>query len=222
MWSHAFDEGSLGGGESTAPQNAACRSCEYASTNQDVRHTLTVNGVYALPYGRSGGNGGGVLRHVFGGWQLSGLLQARTGRPLTISANRSATDLPDGNNSAQRADRVAGADLYPGTQTTDRWFNTAAFVLPVPGTWGSAGRNIVRAPGLFQTDLALQKRFAIGGSRSLEFRIEAFNAFNRVNLGAPGTTLTSPASFGRITGPLNRTYGTGTARQMQFMLRLNY
>jgi hypothetical protein len=221
MWSHAFDEGSLGGGESTAPQNAACRVCEHASTNQDVRHTLTINGVYALPFGREG-NGRGALRQIFGGWQLSGLLQARTGRPLTIGASRGVGDLPDGNNSGQRADLVPGADLYPANQTADQWFNIAAFALPKPGTWGNAGRNIIRAPGLFQTDLALRKRFTLSGPRNLEVRVEAFNAFNRVNLGAPGTTLTSPASYGRITGPLNRGYGTGTARQMQFMFRLNF
>ena len=45
---------------------------------------------------------------------------------------------------------------------------------------------------------------------------------NGVNLGAPGTAVTSPTTFGRITGPLNRGYGTGTARQMQFMFRLNF
>ena len=218
MWSHAFDEGSLGGGESAAPQNASCRSCEYASTNQDVRHTLTVNGVYELPYGR----GEGAMRYVFGGWQLSGLMQARTGRPLTIGLSRSTGDLPDGNNSGQRPDVVAGADLYPANQTSEQWFNTSAFAVPARGTWGNAGRNIIRAPGLFQIDLALQKRFVISGSRNFEFRVEAFNALNRVNLGAPGTTLTTPTTFGRITGPLNRGYGTGTARQMQFMFRFNF
>ena len=221
MFSKAYDEGSLGGGESTAPQNAACRSCEHAFTNQDVRHTLTVNGVYALPFGRDG-NRSDLLRAVFGGWQLSGLMQARTGRPLTITASRGVGDLPDGNNANQRADLVAGAPLYPANQTPEQWFNTAAFVLPRPGTWGSAPRNIIRAPGLFQVDLALQKRFTIRGAQNFEFRLEAFNAFNRVNLGAPGTAVTSPASFGRITGPLNRGYGTGTARQIQFMFRFNF
>ena len=221
MWSHAFDEGSLGGGESAAPQNASCRSCEYASTNQDVRQTLTVNGVYELPFGRDGRNEG-ALRYFLGGWQLSGLMQARTGRPLTIGLSRSTGDLPDGNNSGQRPDLVPGANLYPANQTAEQWFNTAAFGVPARGTWGNAGRNIVRAPGLFQVDLALQKRFVISGSRNFEFRVEAFNAFNRVNLGAPGTTLTTPTTFGRITGPLNRGYGTGTARQMQFMFRFNF
>jgi TonB dependent receptor len=221
MWSHAFDEGSLGGGESTARQNAACRTCEYGPTNQDVRHTLTTNWVYALPFGRDR-NGRSLLHHVFGGWQLSGLAQARTGRPLTITASRSTSDLPDGNNSSQRADRVTGEPLYPADQTAALWFNPAAFAVPARGTWGNAGRNIVRAPGLFQIDLALQKRFAIAGPRNIEFRAEAFNVFNRINLGAPGTAVTSPSTFGRITGPLNTTYGTGTARQMQFMFRLNF
>lgn len=221
MWSHAFDEGSLGGGESTSWQNAACRRCEYASTNQDVRHTLTINGTYALPYGRDDRTRGGVMGTLFGGWQLSGIAQARTGRPLTITASRSTGDLPDGNNSNQRAD-ITGQALYPANQTPEQWFNPAAFAVPARGTWGNAGRNIIRAPGLFQIDLALQKRFTISGARNVEFRIEAFNALNRVNLGAPGTAVTSPSSFGRITGPLNRGYGTGTARQMQFMFRFNF
>jgi hypothetical protein len=223
MWSHAFDEGSLGGGESTARQNAACRSCEYGSTNQDIRHTLTMNWVYELPVGRDRRYLAerGILQQVFGGWQLSGLMQARTGRPLTITASRGTGDLPDGNNASQRADRVAGVAEYPGTQTPAQWFNPAAFAVPARGTWGNAGRNILRGPNLFQIDLALQKRFAINGARNFEFRAEAFNAFNRVNLGNPGTAVTSPSSFGRITGPLNSGYGTGTARQIQFMFRVN-
>ncbi|MBI4475613.1 MAG: TonB-dependent receptor, partial [Acidobacteria bacterium] len=223
MWSHAFDEGSLGGGESTARQNTACRSCEYAPTNQDVRHTLTANWIYELPFGRDRAHlNTGALEPIFGGWQLSGLLQARTGRPLTISVNRSAADLPDGNNSNQRPDVVPGVSPIPTSQTPGQWINIAAFAVPARGTWGNAGRNIVRAPGLFQVDLALQKRFPIGGSGNIEFRMEAFNAFNRVNLGTPGTNISAGASFGRITGPLNSNYGTGTARQLQFMLRLNY
>ena len=224
MWSHAFDEGSLGGGESTNRQNTACRHCEYGPTNQDIRHTLTTNFVYELPFGKDRRylNEGGFAQHVFGGWQLAGLIQGRTGRPLTIGASRSAADLPDGNASSQRADRVAGVAEYPSEKTPAMWFNPAAFTVPARGTWGNAGRNILRGPGLFQIDIGLQKRFALGGARNFEFRMEAFNAFNRANLGNPGTTVTSPASFGRITGPLNSAYGTGTARQVQFMFRVNY
>jgi hypothetical protein len=224
MWSHARDEGSLGGGESQEPQNAACRECEWADTNQDIRHTLTVNFVYELPYGTSRGSfsESGLLEHIFGGWQLSGLMQARTGRPLTITVNRSGSDLPDGNNRNQRPSVVPGVDASPATRTPDQWLNIAAFAVPAPGTWGNIARNTLRGPGLFQIDLALQKRFAISGRRNFEFRWEAFNAFNRMNLANPSTNISTPATFGRITGPLNSGYGTGTARQMQMMLRMNF
>ena len=223
MWSHSFDEGALGGGESTAPQNVACRSCEYASTNQDIRHTLTVNWVYSLPFGEGGRAAtDGVMKHVLGGWNLSGLLQARTGRPLTISVTRSTADLPDGNNSGQRADVVPGVSPIPANQTPDQWLDVNAFAVPARGTWGDIGRNTLRGPGLLQLDLALQRRFRFGGDRSVELRVEAFNALNRANLANPNTNISSGSAFGRITGPLNNTYGTGTARQMQFMMRLNY
>jgi hypothetical protein len=224
MWSHSLDEGSLGGGESTAPQNVACRRCERASTNQDIRHTLTVNTVYEIPVGegRRFLRNGGALSHVFGGWQLSGVLQARTGRPLTISVTRSSADLPDGNNAGQRADLVPGVPLVPANQSPEQWINPAAFAVPARGTWGNSGRNIMVGPGLLQADLSLQKRFPIARTTNVEFRWEAFNAFNRKNLANPNTSLSAGPAFGRITGPLNRGYGTGTARQMQFMLRLNY
>ena len=224
MWSHAFDEGSLGGGESQAPQNVSCRSCEWASTNQDIRHTLTVNFVYEVPFGTERGSfsEAGLLEHLFGGWQLSGLMQARSGRPLTITVNRAGSDLPDGNNSGQRPDVVLGIDPYPATKTPDQWLNIAAFAVPARGAWGNIARNTLRGPGLFQIDLAMQKRFAISGRRNFEFRWEAFNAFNRMNLANPSTNISSPAQFGRITGPLNSGYGTGTARQMQMMLRMNF
>jgi hypothetical protein len=219
MWSHSIDEGALGGGESTPRQNVACRSCERGSTNQDIRHTLTTNWVYELPLKASRG---GFVGHVFGGWQFSGLMQARTGRPLTISVTRGTADLPDGNNSDQRADRVPGVNPIPANQSPDQWINPAAFAVPARGTWGNAGRNILRGPKLFQVDLALQKQIPIGSQRSIQFRWEAFNAFNRQNLANPNTNISSGVAFGRITGPLNLGYGTGTARQMQFMLRLNF
>lgn len=224
MWSHALDEGSLGGGESQTPQNVACRRCEYASTNQDIRHTVTMNFVYELPLGRGRRSfrEGGLVEYLFGGWQLSGLMQARTGRPLTITVTRGTTDLPDGNNASQRPSIAPGVSPIPANQTPGQWLDIAAFAVPARGTWGDVGRNTLRGPGLFQIDLALQKRFVINGSRSLAFRWEAFNAFNRQNLGNPGTSISSSSAFGRITGPLNSNYGTGTARQMQFMFRLNF
>jgi hypothetical protein len=139
-----------------------------------------------------------------------------------MTVSRGSGDLPDGNNASQRPDVVNGVSPIPANQTPDQWLNIAAFAVPARGTWGNVARNTLRGPGLVQVDLALQKQFRINGTRTFAFRWEAFNLFNRLNLANPGTNISSPAQFGRITGPLNNGYGTGTARQMQFMFRVNF
>jgi hypothetical protein len=141
---------------------------------------------------------------------------------LTITVSRGSGDLPDGNNASQRPDVVPSVSAIPSNQTPDQWLNIGAFAVPARGAWGNVARNTLRGPGLVQVDLALQKQLIINGARTFEFRWEAFNVFNRMNLANPGTNISSPAQFGRITGPLNNGYGTGTARQMQFMFRVNF
>ncbi len=164
----------------------------------------------------------GVAEWFLGGWALNGITQARTGRQLTITVTRSSADLPDGNNSNQRPDLVVGVPIKPDNQTADRWINIAAFAVPPRGRWGTAGRSLLSGPGLAQFDLGLTRSFPFGEGRDVEFRWELFNAFNRAQLGNPATNIATPATFGRITAPLNRNFGTGTNRQMQFMLRINF
>ncbi len=223
MWSHSINEGSVGGGEASEPQNVNDRRGDRGNSAQDVRHTATVNWIYELPLGRGRRylNQSGFVDKVLGGWQLTGLAQARTGRQLTVTVNRGTNDLPDGNNTNQRPDLVPGVSLIPpGGQSTAQWINPAAFAIPPRGRWGTAGAGIVRGPGLVQFDVGLSKRFSFSEERNVEFRWEAFNVFNRAQYGNPTLNL-SNAAFGRITAPLNRNFGTGTNRQMQFMLRLN-
>lgn len=213
MWSHSINDASVGAGEAVPPQNVNDRGADRGNSAQDIRHTATVNWVWELPWGRG----------LLGGWQLSGLVQARTGRQLTITVSRSSKDLPDGNSSNQRPDRVEGVPLQPPSgQTPQQWINPAAFAVPARGQWGTAGRGIMTGPSLFQVDLGLQKEFRIGDERGVAFRWEVFNVFNRANLADPVTNLSAGPSFGRITGPLTRGAGTGSPRQMQFMLRVNF
>jgi hypothetical protein len=73
-----------------------------------------------------------------------------------------------------------------------------------------------------QFDLSLTKSFPFAERRDVEFRWEVYNAFNRAQMGDPALNISTPATFGRITAPLNRNFGTGTNRQMQFALRLNF
>ena len=77
-------------------------------------------------------------------------------------------------------------------------------------------------PGLAQVDLSLQKRISLTERTKLVVRAEGFNIANRTQAGNPGTNWSAPASFGLINSGLNRTIGTGTSRQIQLALRLNF
>jgi hypothetical protein len=224
MWSHSINDGNVGSGEGSQPQIAICRACDRGNSAQDIRHTMTSNWVYQLPFGHGQKYlQSGIASRVLGGWETSGIWTMRTGRMLTVSIARATGAVPDGNTSAQRPNIVPGVSIYPeGGPTFSQWLNPAAFAIPANGTWGNAGRSIATGPGLAQVDFALQKQNRITEGKSLVFRVEAFNLLNRTQAGNPGTTLTSPATFGVVTTGLNRTIGTGTSRQLQLALRLNF
>lgn len=217
MWSHAINDGSLGGGEtdSVAPQNVFCRICERASSDQDVRQYFSANSVFQLPFGRG--------KRLIGGWSLSGIATARTGRPVNVTIKRAAADVPNGYNTSQRPDLVPGVSLVPPEPGAAGWINPAAFRVPQRGISGNAGRNIARGPGLVQIDAGLSKRFVIGEKSALEFRGEVFNVLNRTQLANPSGDVTVPSQFGIIQATVNSTpIGTGTPRQLQFMLRVSF
>jgi hypothetical protein len=215
MLSHATDDGSSGGGGANPPQNVACQSCEWADSAVDVRHVFTSYFVYDIPFRRD--------HRLLGGWQWTGIVTARTGLPINVTVTRKAADMPDGNTlSSLRPNLLPGVPLYLDYATTGLWLNSAAFAVPAAGTWGNLARNAVRGPGLVQADTALSKRIRLSGRTGLEFGIQAFNIFNRPQLGAPNSNISS-ASFGRITSLLNSSpVGVGTPRQMQLEMRVSF
>ena len=104
-----------------------------------------------------------------------------------------------------------------------QWINPAAFSAPAAGTFGNAGRDIARGPNLYQLDLGLEKQFPVTERLAIQFRTEVFNIFNRAQYGDPLSDVTVPAQFGSIQSTINKTpVGTGTPRQIQFMLRLSF
>jgi len=132
--------------------------------------------------------------------------------------------VPDGNSlSPQRPDLISGVSLIPsGAATVNDWINRAAFSVPANGTFGNAGRNLVRGPGLWQADTSLGKKFRLTERFSAELMASAFNLFNRAQFGLPAAD-TSSAAFGRITTTVNSSVtGSGTPRQFQFVLRVAF
>jgi hypothetical protein len=229
QWSHGISDGSNGDGESDTPENMNCRSCERGNTDFDIRHNFTTSAIWMLPVGKGHtlmGNAPPLMNALFGGWQLSGIGTARTGLPLNVTLSRSASALPDGINGGQRPDVVPGQSLYPANQTPTLWLNPFAFAVPANGVWGNAGRNIVNGPGIWQADVSLEKRFPVRERVALSVRADVFNVFNRAQIGNPNVKWTDPTqgtTFGAITTPYTTSaIGTGTPRQMQFMLRLSF
>jgi hypothetical protein len=121
---------------------------------------------------------------------------------------------------SDRADYIGGnASLDPGRShgaLIQEFFNVNAFVPNAIGAFGSSGKNILRGPRLFDTDLGLLKNFAITERWKLQFRAEFFNAFNNVNFWQPGNYLGSPGT-GQITST-----GPNNPRILQFALKLNF
>jgi hypothetical protein len=178
----------------------------------DVKHTFSSSWIYEIPWARE---------KVYGGWQTSGILYLRSGLPVTISqtTNLSSTS----NINANRPNRIGDGQL--DNPTIDRWFDPAAFQSPADttGTYGDAGRNILRGPGQFNIDMSLIKNTKIG-SIDTEFRLEAFNVLNHAQFGQPNGTFGGSA-FGTITtllaSPSCALCGT-TERQIQLGFKVKF
>jgi len=231
MWSHEIDNGSNGSGDgdSLVAQNVACPSCERASGIWDARHVANANAIYQLPFGtgRTYLNHPGIVSNIVGAWELTSTAIARTGFPVNVLVNRSASSVPDGNTSSQRPNLVPGVSLIPtGGRRIGQWINPAAFSMPQDGTFGNAPRNLGRGPGAWQMDLGLTKRIPVSERVRLEFRSEFFNVFNHPQYGLPQATV-GVNGFGSIVQTVNTTtpvspVGAGTPREMQFALRLGF
>jgi hypothetical protein len=211
------DEGGGGGGGNTTnsggtaaatntPANPYNQSTDKGLCGFDIRHTLRVNGLWALPFHRN---------RIVAGWQISGIESAYSGVPVNITtgASRAYTQSPD------RPNYVAGCQIQQ--ENVNQWFNPACFALQPAGTLGNLGRDVAIGPRFLGTDLAILKDTKLRESLNLQFRAEFFNIFNHANFGLPVSTAFSGAGtpnsqFGKITSIV------GTPRQIQLALKLTF
>jgi len=197
--------------ESAIPQNNRDLSLE-KGPGCDVRHRFSLSSVYDIPaYKRSE-----WMRLITQNWHFSTIYQIQSGMPFTISVfgdtANSGTVL--GENPIRA--NVTGQPVFgPGTHTADEWFNAAAFATPPAFTYGNAGRNSVYGPGMQTMDVALARSFAFTERMNFQFRAEAFNALNKVNLGTPNRFVNTP-QFGTITMAMT------PGREIQLSARLSF
>jgi hypothetical protein len=157
------------------------RRAERSLDPTDVSQRLVISGIYELPFGKGKRlhSSSAVVNHVIGGWQFQTIQTYQLGLPVVVSGAN--------NNLANRPNSV-GRSAKVDNPTASRWFDTTAFVNPPGFTYGNVGRVLpdVRSPGVVNLDISVSKTTAIHEKAKLQFRAEAFNAFNHVNLGFPG------------------------------------
>ncbi len=235
-YSHEIDNGSNGSGDGDeiSPQNPLCLSCDRASGAWDARHVFNGNAVYTLPFGAGQPmlNRRGLVDAVAGGWQVTTTALARTGFPINVLLP-SSYQAADGASGTERPDLVRGVSLTPpGGRNVAHWINPAAFAAPA-GEFGNAPRNLFAGPGTWQFDLGTGKTFTLTERTRLQFRSEFYNLFNHPQLGQPQATCNVSSvgcatGFGTIINSVNQTLspitpvGSGTPRNMQFALRLEF
>jgi len=176
----------------------------------DLTHILSVNTLYEIPVGRGKrfSTGHGVLDYILGGWQINNLFQAHSGIAFTpLSTSDIANTGQASWTGYEHLNKVGNPGL--SKRTAAEWFNTAAYATPALYTFGNAGRNSLRGPSYWDLDTSLFRLFPIGERRQFEFRMEAFNVLNNVNLGQPANDINSGRAFGTINSTAN------AARELQ-------
>lgn len=196
---------------------------DYGLSAYDVRHRLAMNYAYELPIGpgkRLGGGWKGFPGKVIGGWQANGIVSLASGSPISIqmTVNRSH-DGAIGSDIADRPNLCPGASNNPVLGSATQYYNPSAFCFPTAGYYGNLGRDTLIGPGRATVDFSLFKNMAIRENKSLQFRAELFNLFNRANFGLPNRNLFIDNS-GKPTADAGRITTTVTpSRQLQFGLK---
>jgi hypothetical protein len=218
-WSHALNDFGPNGQEYLfgigGINTCGCgRSLDYGPDAGDDINVFRLSGNYAFPHMPVNG----ITDKAVNGWNLSFITNWQSGFSFTPFAE------DDNSFSAMGNDRpdITVANISDTKLSTRRshaelineWFNTADFVPNAIGTYGNIGKNSMRGPRLFTTDLALLKAGKVGERLAYEFRAEFYNAFNNVNFGNPDAGL-QDSNFGQISS-------AGDPRILQMALKLKF
>ena len=193
---------------------------DYGRASFDIRHSAVINATYDLPFGRGRlANEHSWVQQLIANWQLSGIETVQTGLPFTPQLSYNPSNDGDTRNPVRPSwnPTFTGPVILGGPNL---YFNPNAFIQPLPGTYGDAGRNVLGGPGLVETDLSLAKNFPLSERMNLQFRSEFFNILNHTNFNAP-----NPVVYASATGGPSPTAGlitstATTSRQIQFGLKL--
>ena len=223
----------------------------YGASYYNRPQAFVLAGNWDLPFGKGkslGGNSSRAMDYLIGGYSLNGTVTVESGLPYTPSLNgncSSTNDLGICRPNAIGSDFHLGAGNFDPVTDSVRYFTPSPYVLggnncgpggsagacpttfgpyglPAVGTFGNIHRDSLYGPGLVNTDLSVAKKFPIRESVSVQFRADAFNLFNKVNLGQPHNCVDCQNSgAGLITSTIASQDGT-SMRRLQFALRVEF
>ena len=234
-WSRNLDDGSAWNTSvsSNTPAYVSFPSdpkLDYGRAATDITNAGAINGSWDLPLGKDRiffhGISSNADRFV-GGWALSGIVSIQSGFPFSPQLGYN----PSGNGDTRNPVRPSLNSSYSGKlypRTAGEWFDPTAFVAPISGTVGNAGRDTLVGPGLIDADVSLAKTTSVTEHLHAQFRAEYFNVANHANFTTPNAVVfstgptpakpTTAAAFSPTAGVLTGT--ATTSRQLQFALKL--
>ncbi len=228
-YSHSIDMGSdaerIGdlGGPGDQIYNAWDPRLQRATSTFDTTHQINSNWVYELPFGRNrtfGSGSGRVANAILGGWDLSGVLRWTSGFPLSVGNGAAwATNWDLSGYATQIGPTPAtGTTVVDGQPNVFKNPATAITSYRQDFAGEVGGRNTLRGPGYFDTDMGLHKTFDITEAQKLQFRWEVYNAFNSVRFDGltANTGVDQVSSFGNFSKTLT------IYRRMEFAVRYSF
>jgi hypothetical protein len=196
-WSHAIDY-TDDDGWAEMDWYGSQFSRNRATAGFDRTQVFQLGWVYELPVGKGKAylNGGGIASKVLGGWQLNGIESCYTGLPLTVTANGTSLDTFDQTQTANQV--LPNVAFLGGVGPGATYYNPAAFAPVNTVSFGNVGRNTLRGPGVWNTDMSIVRDFSPLERLKLQFRAEFYNLPNTSHFGNPDTNV-NDAAFMQIT-----------------------
>jgi len=211
-WSHSIDDvssfnitGSASqpvAGENDLAQDPFDLAAERGRSMFDSHNRFVLSYQWSLPFLQ---HSSAWYGHVFGNWQLSGIMTAMSGGPFTVFDSNDVSlqgQAPEITGfSANRPNLIGNPNSGP--RTPQEWFKVSAFQQLQPDplgrfeVFGDEGRNVVQGPGYIDWDASAFKSIRLTESKELQFRGELFNLLNHTNFRLPVSDIES-ATFGQI------------------------
>lgn len=145
-----------------------------------------------------------LARLLFHGWEFNGIFQAQSGFPVNVfSGSRAGLADPTllGGGGALRPN-VSGTPSIAfepnpgGGANNPNKVTGSGLTQPLVGHFGNLGRNVFRINRTLNTDWTVGKSFKVREEMKVQFQLQIFNVFNNTTFSRPGTTLSSPSTFG--------------------------